>query len=265
MNLQITTDPEMQAVQTISVSSFNTSINTPNAQSREPINKRTFFRSVKKYNRHSHKRKKIKRETKEQKKVEKINDSNQHKYMNLLLNSFDKMMKSGIISMNYLNSKALPKLLLQSNYNLNEEEIEKNLIKCGNLICARNVENESLLNLAKFNQINSYKSENIYLCQKCYEAYEAENYCYYCNTIYRNFPFNEQYYDRKKWILCDCCERWQHMECEENYGIFKNIESLVSDKQFIYICPFCRNEKLFFNKHCKYYKGKYYFNFIYFF
>ena len=156
-------------------------------------------------------------------------------YIDLLISSFDKMIEKGEITLNYLNSPIL---------NLNYENIENNFSKkCENKICAIVVYDENLIYHTKFVSNNSYKPQSIWLCEKCYNAFKSGNYCYYCNIIiYRDFEFNTQYYDKKKWIQCDYCQRWQHIQCEEKKGKYNNVEELAMNPNFKYMCPFCRKE-----------------------
>ncbi len=155
-------------------------------------------------------------------------------YIDLLISSFDKMIEKGEITLNYLNSPIL---------NLNYENIENNFSKkCENKICAIVVYDENLIYHTKFVSNNSYKPQSIWLCEKCYNAFKLGNYCYYCNIIYRDFDFNTQYYDKKKWIQCDYCQRWQHIQCEEKKGKYNNVEELAMNPNFKYMCPFCRKE-----------------------
>ena len=155
-------------------------------------------------------------------------------YIDLLISSFDKMIEKGEITLNYLNSPIL---------NLNYENIENNFSKkCENKICAIVVYDENLIYHSKFVSNNSYKPQSIWLCEKCYNAFKLGNYCYYCNIIYRDFEFNTQYYDKKKWIQCDYCQRWQHIQCEEKKGKYNNVEELAMNPNFKYMCPFCWKE-----------------------
>ena len=156
-------------------------------------------------------------------------------YIDLLISSFDKMIEKGEITLNYLNSPIL---------NLNYENIENNFSKkCENKICAIVVYDENLIYHSKFVSNNSYKPQSIWLCEKCYNAFKLGNYCYYCNIIYRDFEFNTQYYDKKIWIQCDYCQRWQHIQCEEKKGKYNNVEELALNPNFKYMCPFCRKER----------------------
>ena len=166
-------------------------------------------------------------------KNQKLKDNNN--YINLLISSFDKMMEKGEISLNYLNSPTL-------NFNF-ENNSENNFSKkCENKICAIVVYDQSQIYHTKFFANCSYKAQSIWLCEKCHNAYKLGNYCYYCNIIYRDFEFNTQYYDKKKWIQCDYCQRWQHIQCEEKKGKYNNVEELAMNPNFKYMCPFCWKE-----------------------
>ena len=166
-------------------------------------------------------------------KNQKLKDNNN--YINLLISSFDKMMEKGEISLNYLNSPTL-------NFNF-ENNSENNFSKkCENKICAIVVYDQNQIYYTKFFANSSYKAQSFWLCEKCYAAYKLGNYCYYCNIIYRDFEFNTQYYDKKKWIQCDYCQRWQHIQCEEKKGKYNNVEELAMNPNFKYMCPFCWKE-----------------------
>lgn len=174
----------------------------------------------------------------------------QENYLHLLIVAADKLMEKEGISLDYLNSKTLPKLHYSVDAQRDEDDDDSEDLsrKCQNIMCAVNVETKKDLYLARFSHSNSYKCETLNLCKKCFKAYEMENYCFYCNAIYRDFQFNEQYFDNKKWILCEYCDRWQHIKCEEKKGVFKNLEKLINDKEFKYICPFCRSQNSNKNK-----------------
>lgn len=267
MNLSIQPEQEPSTLQSSSNCSINVPLTQPGTQIGGYSDKRTFFQTTKKAHRNSHSKKKLKffatKNEKEQveneEKTEKKRRTVPDNYLHLLIEAADKLMENGNITMDYLNSKTLPKLYFDLDYDKfsDEEESEKYTKKCENRMCAVNVENELDLINARFTHSNSYKYENLKLCEKCYEAYKLENYCFYCNAIYRNFQFNEQYYDRKKWILCEYCEKWQHMQCEEKKGVYKNIEKLALDKNFKYMCPFCRNENnILLKQQIKFDRGK---------
>ena len=159
-------------------------------------------------------------------------------YLDLLITSLNKQLDNGNITLEYLNSPTLPKLSEYSSET--DEEVFKK--KCENKMCAVIVENTNDIYQAKFLQSLSFKSHIQWLCKKCFNAFEQGNYCYYCNIIYREFEFNQQYYDSKKWIQCDYCSGWQHVICDEKKGKFDSLEELAINPNFKYKCPLCRKE-----------------------
>ncbi|MCQ2820577.1 MAG: hypothetical protein MJ252_25205 [archaeon] len=240
----------------------STSLSTTRTNSLSPIvsncfsqieiiqNRKAFFQTTKDVHHKYQNKKKFKfyatKEEEYEAEAEEIEDKKKKNlpknYLQLLINSVDKIMKNEGLTMEYLNSKTIPKMHYEyeeDNFS-KEEDSQPGMKSCENIMCAVNVENDSGLYLAKFNHSNSSKCESLFLCKKCFVAFKSQNYCFYCNAIYREFQFNEQYFDTKKWIMCEYCDRWQHMECEERKGAFKNIERLANDKSFKYICPFCR-------------------------
>ena len=158
-------------------------------------------------------------------------------YLDLLVSSLDSQFEKGEITLNYLNSKSI-----KFDFDINSFKTNNYSKKCENKICSIIVDDPSKIFPSKFYSSNSYKSQILNLCEKCYIAFKKGNYCYYCNVIYRDFDFNTSYYDKKKWIQCDYCLRWEHMQCEENKGKLFNIEQLALNPNFMYMCPFCRKE-----------------------
>ena len=163
-------------------------------------------------------------------------------YLDLLINSLNTQLNNGIITLEYLNTPSHPNLSSFYDTSLLENDSNPYSIKCENKICAVVVDDPSNIFYAKFSSSFSLKPQTMWLCSKCFDAYKKGNYCYFCNVIYRDFEFNQQYYDRKKWILCEYCQKWQHMQCEEKKGHYKNIEELAMNSNFKYMCPFCRKE-----------------------
>ena len=209
-----------------------------------------FFQTSKKYERiNSQNKKQLFEKNFSELKVQKEKKNlNQFKsnYLDLLIVSFDSQLEKGEITLDYLNSKT-------EKFDLSLFESKNYSKKCENKICAIIVDDPSKIYQSKFYACSSYKSQNLNLCEKCYEAYKKGNYCYYCNIVFRDFDFNTSYYDKKKWIQCDYCLRWEHMQCEEKKGKYTNIEQLALNPNFKYMCPFCRkdNDKIikeYYNK-----------------
>ncbi len=176
-----------------------------------------------------------------------INNINKDNYIHLLYNTIDHLFETGEITTDYLNSKNHTKFDPQQlglTLNSLSEEKENNSFskKCDNKICTFLADHPHKLFQAKFFASTSYKPKNLWLCEKCYKAYSSGNYCYYCHTVYREYEHGTQYYDRKKWIQCDYCQKWHHMQCEEKKGKYDNIEELSLNTNFKYMCPFCRKD-----------------------
>ena len=168
-------------------------------------------------------------------------------YIDLLINTIDHLFETGEITMEYLNSKSHLKFDPQKlglTLNTVSEDNDNNFFskKCDNKICTFLADHPHKLFQAKFFASTSYKPKNLWLCEKCYKAYSSGNYCYYCHTVYREYKHGTQYYDRKKWIQCDYCQKWHHMQCEEKKGKYENIEELSLNSNFKYMCPFCRKD-----------------------
>ena len=166
-------------------------------------------------------------------------EENQFKsnYLDLLISSLDSQLEKGEITLDYLYSKTI-----KYDFDLTLFENNNYSKKCENKTCAIIADDPSKIFQSKFYSSSSYKSQTLNLCEKCYEAYKKGNYCYYCNIVYRDFDFNTSYYDKKKWIQCDYCLRWEHMQCEEKKGKYYNVEQLALNPNFKYMCPFCRKD-----------------------
>ena len=187
-----------------------------------------------------------------QKENNKNNEKTQEKnnikvnYIDLLINTIDHLFETGEITMDYINSrndiKFDPEKLGIALNNISEDNDNNFSKKCDNKICTFLADHPHKLFQAKFFASTSYKPKNLWLCEKCYKAYSSGNYCYYCHTVYREYEHGTQYYDRKKWIQCDYCQKWHHMQCEEKKGKYENIEELSTNSNFKYMCPFCRKD-----------------------
>ena len=185
--------------------STNSNISNQNQLSpklKEEISISNFFQTSKKYERiNSQNKKQLFEKNFSELKVQKEKKNlNQFKsnYLDLLIVSFDSQLEKGEITLDYLNSKT-------EKFDLSLFESKNYSKKCENKICAIIVDDPSKIYQSKFYACSSYKSQNLNLCEKCYEAYKKGNYCYYCNIVFRDFDFNTSYYDKKKWIQCDYC------------------------------------------------------------
>ena len=169
-----------------------------------------------------------------------------------LVNSANNLLNTNKITLEYLNTPTIEikeslnnknqstnKTNINSNINTNLETMK--IIK----INEKNIKNENIKNLKKCsNKICSKYFEqsnlNSFYCKECYEAYKKGDYCFYCGIIYRDFKGNETNNDDKSWIQCDYCHKWDHIQCESEKGVFKNLSQLNKNDNFKYICPICR-------------------------
>ena len=141
-------------------------------------------------------------------------------YINYLVTSAQNLLQSGKITLEYLNTPE-KKIINKIKTEINNLKLKK----CSNKICSKYFEPTNL---------------NSYYCKECYNAYIKGDYCFYCGIIYRDFKGNETNNDDKSWIQCDYCHKWDHIQCESEKGVFKNLSQLNKNDNFKYICPICR-------------------------
>lgn len=77
-----------------------------------------------------------------------------------------------------------------------------------------------------------------HLCLDCAERYESQDYCCYCETIYFESTDGQ---DGKVWIMCEECEKWSHLDCEQKYQS-KNINELLEDDKYVHMCQICKKK-----------------------
>ncbi|MCQ2818246.1 MAG: hypothetical protein MJ252_13345 [archaeon] len=140
--------------------------------------------------------------------------------------------------------------------------------KCENKICP------TLLTKGQIHIANlkSAKFSRMKLCSKCFQAFQKGQYCYYCGIIYREYKGKKGFNDHKIWIACDYCNNWEHIQCEEKFGMFRNLSSLIHNKNFKYKCPVCclssndtKEDEFILGKKRKLSVGDNYFNFKFIF
>ena len=181
-------------------------------------------------------------------------------YVFLLINTIENLMKEGKISKKYLDEKT-------ENINSNSESSFLSSAKATTNSNERNSKNKSLLNNknnSDFNnknekddecenphchhvfnsnkekikiKIKGMKTQEKKLCEKCCEAVEKGDFCYYCNGIYRDGVI-----DTAVWVQCEFCRKWVHFDCELSKGKrYSNKQELNEEQK--YMCPICTNEK----------------------
>lgn len=133
------------------------------------------------------------------------------------------------------------------NYQKNPEEfLTKNTLenekisieKCENKLCQSTLDDSNESTKPYFTSLKTLNPISIKICGLCLQAYNKGQYCYYCGAIYRKGNLKE-FDDHKSWVGCDFCNNWEHINCEENYGNFPNLSTLIHNKKFKYKCPFC--------------------------
>lgn len=129
------------------------------------------------------------------------------------------------------------------NMNIINNSSSKPLVNCQNKSCTyKFVESKKnpskILHKVKF----QYKKQ-IRVCSLCFKAYKNKQYCFYCGSIYKDDYCNYSC-DMKTWVECDFCSIWQHIECEEQKGYYKDLHKQINEnKNFKYMCYFCRSKE----------------------
>ena len=159
-------------------------------------------------------------------------------YIDLLITSATQLINNGLDISALSSKKQTPSLYDSSDNDNNNNNNEPH--KCDNKLCPVIFNKHNTYNIATMKSLNN---RTIYLCINCFQAFQKEQYCYYCGIIYREYRGKKGFNDNKTWIGCDYCSNWEHVKCEETKGLFKNLSILIRDKQFKYRCPFCREKE----------------------
>ena len=184
-------------------------------------------------------------------------------YLDLLINSADSLIKDGLnintlknyspptnekIAHSYHNLKRINNQNTKelSNSNINNNNPNSNHIKYENKICPVIFNKNSTIHKTK---AFSLKNHILNLCNLCYQAYKNGQFCYYCGTIYREYKGKKGFNEHKSWIACDYCKNWEHIQCEEEFGIIPNLSLLIKDHKYKYKCPICRKKDKNYLKH----------------
>lgn len=109
---------------------------------------------------------------------------------------------------------------------------KKQFRRCGNEIC-------SFFCLANDPQWVKRKKANgfFYLCQICADAYNKGQYCDFCKQVY--YDGNSDITDGKNWLMCDQCNKWNHIDCESEINKNHEIYDLADKDDFRYFCLAC--------------------------
>ncbi|CAD8185343.1 unnamed protein product [Paramecium pentaurelia] len=122
----------------------------------------------------------------------------------------------------------LTKKKWQDRSNVKQKQLQQ-LISCQNNNCQNKRKN---LNETQI------KGKTLLLCNSCLYNYNSNNYCEYCIQIYD--PNIGYEMDDKQWIMCEKCNRWNHVECEQTQGKQNLIKITYNTK---YRCSQCHKNK----------------------
>ena len=61
------------------------------------------------------------------------------------------------------------------------------------------------------------RDEWVSLCELCYQCYAANEKCDYCLQVYFTTADDGEV-DGKTWVACNSCDKWNHPDCEIEYG-----------------------------------------------
>ena len=87
-----------------------------------------------------------------------------------------------------------------------KDPVTKRRLKiCANRFCgSKGYGNESNWSRRKFG-----KGQFVWLCKRCSEAYNNDQYCDYCKQIYTDSKYDADI-DGLEWIMCESCKKWLH-------------------------------------------------------
>ena len=166
-------------------------------------------------------------------------------YLDLLIEAADELITNGL-DIDLLAELKLPSKSShsskhhsnQSRHITSSSSVQN--FKCENKVCPVYFAKKSNFFIAK---ITSLKNKTLRLCSQCHQAWKNGQYCYYCGVIYRQYRGTKGFNDHKTWIGCEFCNNWEHVQCEEQKGVYSNLSQLIKkDKHLKYKCPVCRSK-----------------------
>lgn len=159
-------------------------------------------------------------------------------YLDILIEAADELIKKGLNIDTLKEFRPTPKIM---HHPIRHSLTQPPNTKCENKVCPVYFTKKTNCYIAK---IVSLKNKTLRLCYQCYQAWKNGQYCYYCGIIYRQYRGTKGFNDHKTWIGCEFCKNWEHVQCEEQKGVFSNLSQLIKkDKRFKYKCPVCRNKE----------------------
>ena len=172
--------------------------------------------------------------TEMQKRPNKIKEN----YLDILIEAADALIRKGLNIDSLKELRPSPKIM---HHPIRHSLTQPPNTKCENKVCPVYFTKKTNCYTAK---IVSLKNKTLRLCYQCYQAWKNGQYCYYCGVIYRQYRGTKGFNDHKTWIGCEFCKNWEHVQCEEQKGVFTNLSQLIKkDKHFKYKCPVCRSKE----------------------
>lgn len=75
----------------------------------------------------------------------------------------------------------------------------------------------------------------------CQDAYNKNQFCDFCKQIY--YDGNSEVTDGKEWVVCDQCEKWNHVDCVIHESTDPKIKEKLADDGYKYFCLTCTKNK----------------------
>ncbi|CAK87266.1 unnamed protein product (macronuclear) [Paramecium tetraurelia] len=101
-------------------------------------------------------------------------------------------------------------------YKLKKKWHDSTVVKQKQLQQQISCQNNNCQNKRKNLNETQIKGKTVLLCNRCLSNFHSNNYCEFCIQIYD--PNLGYEMDDKQWIMCEKCNRWNHVECEQSQG-----------------------------------------------
>ncbi|CAD8100444.1 unnamed protein product [Paramecium sonneborni] len=160
-------------------------------------------------------------------------------------NTLDKLQNSNSLSQHIKTERNLKN---QDSHSSSPTQIYQTKKKCHKRNIAQpkqlqqkiSCQNNNCQNKRKNLNETQFKDKTILLCNRCLNNFHSNNYCEYCIQIYD--PTLGYEMDDKQWIMCEKCNRWNHVDCEQTLGQ-QNLTKITHQTK--YQCSQCqKNIKL---------------------
>lgn len=117
-----------------------------------------------------------------------------------------------------------------------EEDLGRSAKRCGNIYC------EMIQQFGVKPETNErcIKDRKEWLCDKCVQAYDKDQYCQYCYQIYLDTSNESGALDGEEWAQCEAskdCGRWVHVQCLADK--LEKPREIIMAETFKYVCCDC--------------------------